>query len=1089
MNKALRFVWLSLLTLICGVASAGTVVFDPTQASDVTTGEGTTITKNGITLTITQQNASYRTSFDATTESGKVCYTLQPYCKFTISSDGSVGNIKAVTCEFFGTGSLYTTNGGYLYNAQKCSFGDNGYSSVPIQVYWSRIFLTKLTIECEGGEEPDPGPGGGEEQTTTIAQLMQGGVNVASANIKFTNAQVVYAEGNNYIVRENNQAIDIMGSSLALSQGDKLNGTVMLSVTYKNGILTTTDISGSTNSDKLNSTPSGSTDYDPIHCSTVADMLKYPGDLLVVENATYDGYNGYCADRKRYFTISNAAEKGVEQYQKYDMTVWFNNVLYTNPKVKIVKLEPVITSLDAPSIMGETSFEESTTVTINSDQSVAAIYYTTNGDEPTTSSTLYQGPFTLTESATVKAIAAYKTVVSPVATCVFEKIDANVTKTIAELAATQNNYPMVKVSFNNAQVVYADGKNFILREDGKALDVMNSSLNLQQGAYYQGTVRLKVTCENGILKAYDVEGKTDATDITPVSQPTTKPSPIVCTVAEAAQHPGDLIKLEGLTVTYWNDYYSYDENSETYVYFSNGAGMVQDGKQYDLTVWYNDRKQNYSGNYFPLTKIVVATPAITHLDAPTISGDALFVESTNVTITSPVDVEGVAIYYTLGGTDPTTASQPYNAPIPLTETTTVKAIAVYKSITSDVATMTFEKFDANAPRTIADLASIKTDLASVTVSFVNAKVVYGEDNNFILRENIDGKYYALDVLNTQLPFKIGATVSGTVKLKVAFKANPAENNGVLSTADVTETLNHNLTITPGTSVMPIPLEVPLLKVRNYPGDLLVVKDGKWDPSINGIYEYEPSTTGWGHGAEHDVYVSNYSEYTFGQYQVIDVMLWYNDVYTEKTSPRAKIIGAKDTYEYVMTAAGWGTIIIPFDCEKPEGLTVYDCSFVSESGMLMGEEVSCFKANTPYLVKGTPGIASNYTLEGYAAKHEEVIDNGIMTGTYVECIAPVGSYVLQDQDAGVAFYQVGEGVNIKVKANRCYLNPQSNGVKSVKLPDDNVNGVTNVNSIDSMLVDVYTMAGVKVKHQVEKGKALNDLPAGLYIINNKKIVKK
>lgn len=881
-----------------------------------------------------------------------------------------------------------------------------------------------------------------------------------------------------------------MGSSLALSQGDKLNGTVMLSVTYKNGILTTTDISGSTNSDKLKSTPSGSTDYDPIHCATVADMLKYPGDLLVVENASYDGYNGYCADRKRYFTISNATEKGVEPYQKYDMTVWFNSVLYTNPKVKIVKLEPVITSLDAPTITGETSFEESTTVTINSDKSVAAIYYTTNGDEPTTSSTSYAGPFPLTETTTVKAIAAYKTVVSPVATCVFEKIDANVTKTIAELAATQNDYPMVKVSFTNAQVVYADGKNFILREDGKALDVMNSSLNLQQGASYQGTVRLKVTCENGILKASDVEGKTDDTELTLVSQPTTKPSPIVCTIAEAAQHPGDLVKLEGLTVTNWNGYYSYDENFENYVYFSNGAEMdLQDGKQYDLTVWYNDRNKNYSGNYFPLTKIVVATPAITHLDAPTISGDALFVESTNVKITSPVDVEGVAIYYTLDGTDPTTASQPYNAPFLLTETTTVKAIAVYKSITSDVATMTFEKFDANAPRTIADLASIKTDLASVTVSFVNAKVVYGEDNNFILRENIDGKYYALDVLNTQLPFKIGATVSGTVKLKVAFKANPAENNGVLSTADVTETVNHNLTITPGTSVMPIPLEVPLLKVRNYPGDLLVVKDGKWDPSINGIYEYEPSTTGWGHGAEHDVYVSNYSEYTFGQYQPIDVMLWYNDVYTEKTSPRAKIIGAKDTYEYVMTAAGWGAIIIPFDCEKPEGLTVYDCSFVSESGMLMGEEVSCFKANTPYLVKGTPGIASNYTLEGYAAKHEEVIDNGIMTGTYVECIAPVGSYVLQDQDAGVAFYQVGEGVNIKVKANRCYLNPQSNGIKSVKLPDDNVNGVTNVNSTDSMLVDVYTMAGIKLKHQVEKGKALNDLPAGLYIINNKKIVKK
>lgn len=1094
MNKALRFVWLSLLTLICGVASAGTVVFDPTQASDVTTGGGTTITKNGITLTITKQNPSWPISLDATKQDGKVCYTLYQGSRIEITPDASLGNIIAITCEYFNTGSggLYemTKYGTKVPNGQRYEFANGGLRAIPLQPYYGSVFLTKLTVEYDGGEDPDPGPGGDVEQTTTIAQLIQGGVNVTSANIKFTNAKVVYAEGNNYIVRENNQAIDIMNSSLALSQGDKLNGTVMFSVTHKNGILTTTDISGSTNSDKLNSTPSGSTDYDPIHCSTVADMLKYPGDLLVVENATYDGYNGYCADRKRYFTISNAAEKGVEQYQKYDMTVWFNNVLYTNPKVKIVKLEPVITSLDAPTITGETSFEESTTVHINSDQSVAAIYYTTNDDEPTTSSTPYTGPFTLTETTTVKAIAAYKTVVSPVATCVFEKIDANVTKTIAELAATQNDYPMVKVSFTNAQVVYAEGKNFILREDGKALDVMNSSLNLQQGAYYQGTVRLKVTCKNGILKASDLEGKTDATELTLVSQPSTKPNPIVCTIAEAAQHPGDLVKLEGLTVTNWNGYYSYDENFENYVYFSNGAEMgLQDGKQYDLTVWYNDRQKNYSGNYFPLTKIVVATPAITHLDAPTISGDALFIESTDVTITSPVDVEGVAIYYTLGGTDPTTASQPYNAPFLLTETTTVKAIAVYKSITSDVATMTFEKFDANAPRTIADLASIKADLASVTVSFANAQVVYGEENNYILRENIGGKYYALDVLNTQLPFKVGATVSGTVQLKVAFKANPAENNGVLSTEDIAETSDADLNISQSTSVMPIPLEVPFLEVRNYPGDLLVVKDGKWDPSINGIYEYEPSTTGWGYGPEHDVYVSNYSEYTFGQYQVIDVMLWYNDVYTEKTSPRAKIIGEKDSYEYNLTAAGWGTIIIPFDCKKPEGLTVYDCSFVSESGMLMGEEVDCFKANTPYLVKGTPGIASNYTLEGYAAKHEEVIDNGVMTGTYVECIAPVGSYVLQDQDAGVAFYQVGEGVNIKVKANRCYLNPQSNGIKSVKLPDDNVNGVTNVNATDSMLVDVYSPAGVKVKHQVEKGKALNDLPAGLYIINNKKIVKK
>lgn len=955
--------------------------------------------------------------------------------------------------------------------------------------YGTTVYLTKLSVEFVGGEDPGPGPGGDEDPTTTIAKLTAGKTSLASANIKFTNAQVVYAEGNNYVVRENNQAIDIMGSSLGLSQGDKLNGTVKLNVTYTQksqwagfGILTTSDIPNETNLEKLEVTSGSSTELEPIHCATAQELKQHPGDLVYLENITC--YGTYCSFGGGYVYLSNMEEKGIERNKKYNAILWFNGDMYSTPLAKVIEAELVITTLKAPAISGETAFEESTTVTINSDVSVAAIYYTTNGDEPTISSTLYTGPFTLTESATVKAIAVYKTVVSPVTTCVFEKIDANVTKTIAELAATQNDYPMVKVSFTNAQVVYADGKNFILREDGKALDVMNSSLNLQQGAYYQGTVRLKVTCENGILKASDVEGKTDATELTPVSQPTTKPNPIVCTIAEAAQHPGDLVKLEGLTVTNWNGYYAYDENFENYVYFSNGAEMdLQDGKQYDLTVWYNDRKQNYSGNYFPLTKIVVATPAITHLDAPTISGDALFIESTDVTITSPVDVDGVAIYYTLGGTDPTTASQPYNAPFLLTETTTVKAIAVYKSITSDVASLRFEKFDANAPRTIAELASIKADLASVTVSFADAQVVYGEENNYILRENIEGKYYALDVLNTQLPFKVGATVSGTVQLKVAFKANPAENNGVLSTEDIAETSDADLNISQSTSVMPIPLEVSVVEVKDHPGDLLVVKDGKW-------YIFDGMIYGYGNGTEYDVYLSNHSDYSFGdKADLIDVMLWYNDVYTEKTSPRAKIIGAKDTYEYVMTAAGWGTIIIPFDCEKPEGLTIYECTSVND-GKLVVEEVNCLKANTPYLLKGTKGEQTNYLLEGYAAKHEDKYEKGVMVGVYVKQEPPLNSYILQNQEAGLAFYcHLDQGNGAWVGPNRCYIKPQDGGLKSIQFPDDETNGVRTANAADSTIVDVYTTTGVKVKHQVEKGKALNDLPAGLYIINNKKIVKK
>lgn len=928
-----------------------------------------------------------------------------------------------------------------------------------------------------------------EEKQVKLLRLPnwhRGGVNVASATIQFTNAQVVYAEGNNYIVRENNQALDILNTSLNLKQGQYLTGTVVLNVNYNSGILTTSDVTGLTDANKLAFSGDELNEPLPIYCATIADVANYPGDLVEIKNKTcaygncfYDNSDGW-----KNLYISNSSFFDMKHGNQYDAIVWFDSFNDTYPQGKAILVEPVITSLEAPIISGEETFTSTTTVTITSTENVAKIYYTLNGEEPTQASTLYEKPFTLDKTATVKAVAIYKEVRSTTAQKTFTKMDLSAPKTIAELFEQKQNLPEVNVKLTDAQVVYTDGNNnFIVRESNKALDILNTSLSLKQGQKVTGTVTLSVKFNNGILTASDVTGKTNGTNLT-LSGEETAPLPIECaTVGDVKNYPGDLISLKNKK---YNIYSVALVENYIYVYLSNASEFKMEGKNYDVTIWYNDVKKNYYSSN-PLAKVVEAELAITSLPAPTIEGEAAFTSSTTVTIKSSESV--ALIYYTLDGTEPTTESILYKDPFVLDKTTTVKAIAVYKTVTSPVASMDFQLIDLSAPQTIRDLAVMEKNLESVTVRFDNAQVVYGEGKNYILREKIEGTDYALDVLNTQLPFKLGATVSGTVKLKVAFKANSAENNGVLSTADITETSDADLNISQSTSVMPIPLEVPFLEVRNHPGDLLVVKDGKWDPSINGIYEYEPSTTGWGYGPEHDVYVSNYSEYTFGQYQVIDVMLWYNDVYTEKTSPRAKIIGAKDTYEYVMTAAGWGTIIIPFDCEKPEGLTIYECTSVNDAKLVV-EEVNNFKANTPYLLKGANGEQTNYILEGYAAKHGEQYEKGVMVGVYVKQEPPLNSYILQNQEAGLAFYcHLDQGNGAWVGPNRCYIKPQDGGLKSIQFPDDETNGVRTANAADSTLVDVYTTTGVKVKHQVEKGKALNDLPAGLYIINNKKIVKK
>ena len=167
----------------------------------------------------------------------------------------------------------------------------------------------------------------------------------------------------------------------------------------------------------------------------------------------------------------------------------------------------------------------------------------------------------------------------------------------------------------------------------------------------------------------------------------------------------------------------------------------------------------------------ITTPGAS--DVPTISGADKFSDRTEVTITAP---PGAIIYYTTDDTVPTKESQKYDTPITLTETTTIKAIAIEDGhIMSDVVGMAFTKESSGgssssggstdsgsetAPpqeETIQFDVSIRpNDSATVYVMQVTS---LADTDRMSYQYSINGTdYYSLQKLQTQETFGASQTV-------------------------------------------------------------------------------------------------------------------------------------------------------------------------------------------------------------------------------------------------------------------------------------------------------------------------------------------
>ena len=191
---------------------------------------------------------------------------------------------------------------------------------------------------------------------------------------------------------------------------------------------------------------------------------------------------------------------------------------------------------------------------------------------------------------------------------------------------------------------------------------------------------------------------------------------------------------------------------------------------------------------------------------------------------------------------------------------------------------------------------------------------------------------------------------------------------------------------------------------------------------------------------------------------------------------------------IATEEGFGTFYTDKNYVLPQGLTAFGYTSIDGNNTLTKsvEYVAgdIVPANTAVVVKGAKGSYNYYNTEETATKTiEKNLLKGVTTDTRIEAASGVKRYILTRADDGIlAFYRTNTG-NINVKANRAYLEvPTAMAVASFSL-EGSATGINNVVTTAAKQ-GIYTISGVRLNATTTK-----ELPAGIYIVDGKKVIVK
>lgn len=342
--------------------------------------------------------------------------------------------------------------------------------------------------------------------------------------------------------------------------------------------------------------------------------------------------------------------------------------------------------------LSEGTYTGTQNVTISCETDGATIYYTTDGSEPTTSSTEYTSAIPVSATTTIKAIAVKSGMNnSEVATATYTIQQS----TTGELVTYEKITSTDALTNGNYLIVYEDGN---LAFDG-SLSTLDATGNTSEVTINDNTIET----DQEIYFTIDV------------TQNTIK--------SASGKYIGRTSDSNGLhesaTEAYTNTI-SFDDDGNAVIVGSGGAYLR-----------YNSASGNLRFRYYK-SSTYTAQKAIQlykekGMPKPTITpGTGEYTEAQTVTITS---IEGATIYYTTDGTTPTTLSAVYTEPFTVSETTTIMAIAVKDGETSSVATATLTF--VLTPPVISPESSEQDGTYQVTITAPRGTIYYIEQTKMI----------------------------------------------------------------------------------------------------------------------------------------------------------------------------------------------------------------------------------------------------------------------------------------------------------------------------------------------------------------------